>query len=181
MAKLTEEIQTFIVQAHACFRKPSLIIKDVGAEFGVKLTRDQVQFYHPERGKKNKRLGKKHVSLFYATRKAFLDRKVEIGVAAQSYRLSYYQRAADFYEERGNYVLGAAMVEKAAKEVGGAYTNKHLLMVGELEGARRALAVMLTESSAEIEKGTITREQIVQMVASDHDVPLEYLASEAVN
>lgn len=124
MAKLSEELQTYIVQAHACFRKPALIVKDVKAEFGVEVTSEQVKFYHPARGKKNKGLGEKWKALFDETRKAFLERLVELGVAHQSWRLELYQRAAEFYEEKGNYVLAAEMAERAAKEVGGFYVSQ---------------------------------------------------------
>lgn len=181
MAALTEEIQTFIVQALARYRKPSLVAKDVKAEFGVTLDRRQVAFYDPERGGKGKRLAPKWRDLYYEERSIYLNGKVAAGIAAQNYRLDYYQRAAEFYEERGNYVLGAAMVEKAAKEVGGAYTNKRTVTVEGLAGARRALAVMLTEFGPQIEAGALTKEQIVEMVATDHDVLPEQLISEAVN
>lgn len=124
MPKLSEEIQAFIVQAHACFRKPSLIAKDVVAEFGVKLARDQIQFYHPDKGAKGKRLALKWKTLFAATRKEFVESKAQVGIAQQTYRLLLYQRAAEFYEEQGNMVLAAEMAERAAKEVGGAFTNK---------------------------------------------------------
>jgi hypothetical protein len=127
MAELKEEVKTFIVQAHACFRKPSLIIKDVGAEFGVTITRDQVHFYHPEKAGARKRLGAKWKVLFDATRAAFVKGEVDVGIAKQVYRLKLYQRAAEYYEERGNLVLAAEMAEKAAKEVGGAFTNRREL------------------------------------------------------
>jgi hypothetical protein len=127
MPTIPEEVQAFIVQAHACFRKPSLIVKDVGAEFDVKVTRDQVYFYHPEKGGKHRRLAARWKKLFEETRKAFVEGNVEIGIAAQVYRLELYQRAADFYEERGNFVLAAEMAERAAKEIGGFYTNRREL------------------------------------------------------
>lgn len=130
MPSLSEEVQAFIVQAHACFRKPSLIIRDVEAEFGVKVKRDQVQFYHPEKGSKTKRLGDKWKTLFAETRKAFVNGKVEVGIAKQAYRLGLYQRAAEYYEENGFFALAAEMAERAAKEVGGAYTNKRELTGG---------------------------------------------------
>jgi hypothetical protein len=127
MAALTEEVKTFIVQAHACFRKPSLIKRDVKAEFGLDLKRELIQFYHPEKGSKEKRLAKKWAAIFEKTRAAFIEGKVTTGIALQSYRIGLYQRAADFYEEQGNMVLASEMAEKAAKEQGGAYTNKREL------------------------------------------------------
>jgi hypothetical protein len=127
MAKLAEEVQAFIVHAHARFRKPSLIIKDVKAEFSVDVSREQVLFYNPERGGEGKRLAKKWKKIFDAAREAYIKAEVEIGIAHQSYRLELYQRAADYYENLGNYVLAAEMAERAAKEKGGAYTNRREL------------------------------------------------------
>jgi len=122
MAELSDEVRTFIVTALACFRRPSLIVRDVRDKFGVELSRHAVQYYHPEKNG-GKRLGEKWRKLFEATRRAFVDKAAEIGIAHQSYRLLLYQRAADYYEERGNYILAAEMIEKAAKEVRGAYTT----------------------------------------------------------
>lgn len=124
MPKLSEEVQQFIVQAHACYRKTSLIRKDLKAEFDLDVPRQNILFYNPERGAKTKPLSQKWKDIFYATRKDFIEGKVRVGIASQTYRLSVYQRAADFYEEHGQFALAAEMAEKAAKETGGAYTNK---------------------------------------------------------
>jgi hypothetical protein len=121
---LAEEIQAYIVQAHAAFRKPALIVRDVKAEFGVDVRRETALFYHPERGSKTKRLAKKWKVLFAETRAAFLANQVQIGIAHQAYRVQLYQRAADFYEQQGNFVLATEMAERAAKEIGGAFTNR---------------------------------------------------------
>lgn len=183
MPALSEEVQTFIVQAHACFRKPALIVRDVKAEFGLPLSREQVLFYHPERGGKSKRIAEKWRHIFAETRAAFLKGKVRVGIAHQSYRLSLLQRAADYYEEKGNYVLAAEMAERAAREVGGAYTNRRRVTVEGLEAARRALAVMLDDFAPQIETGVLQTSQIIEMVAADHDVSPDdlKLASQAVN
>jgi hypothetical protein len=124
MASLSEEVQEFIVQGHACYRKPSLIVRDVQEEFGVTVSREQVLFYHPERGGKTKRLGQRWKDLFRETREAFLGSKVQVGIANQNYRLMALQRMAERAEERGNLVLAKDLMEQAAKEVGGAYTNR---------------------------------------------------------
>lgn len=181
MPALSEEVQTFIVQALACYRKPSLIVKDVKAEFGAAVTLDQVRWYDPGRGSKSKRIARKWRDLFTQTRAAFNADKVQIGIAKQSYRLMLYQRAAEYYEGQGNFVLASRMAERAAKEVGGAYTNKRTVTVEGLEGARRALAVMLDEFGPQLQAGTLSKEQIVQMVASDHGVDEVALATEVVS
>jgi hypothetical protein len=127
MQKLTEEIKAFIVQAHACYRKTSLIQRDVKAEFSVDVDRQLIHFYHPEKGSKGKRLPKKWRTLFEKTRGAFDDGKVLAGISRQAYRIDLYQRGADHFESLGYYTQAAEMAEMAAKEMGGAYTNKREL------------------------------------------------------
>jgi hypothetical protein len=120
VAELSDEIRTFIVQALACFRRPSLIVKDVQSEFGVTLSRFAVQYYHPERNG-GKRLAEKWRHLFEATRRAFVE---QVPIVHQSYRMALYQRAAEFYEERENFALAAEMAERAAKDMGGFYAAR---------------------------------------------------------
>ena len=123
MAKLTHEIQAYIVQALARWRKPSLIVKDVKAEFGVALDRRQVAFYNPEAGGE-KRLAKEWYELFDETRRAYVEGTVQIGIAHKSFRLSMLHRIAERAEEQGNLMLAMQAAEQAAKEQGNLYTNK---------------------------------------------------------
>ncbi|HEX8177868.1 MAG TPA: DUF2280 domain-containing protein [Pyrinomonadaceae bacterium] len=127
MANLSEEVQEYIVTALACGRKNSLIRAEVATEFALTVTRERVLFYHPEKGSKTKRLAKKWKDLFYETQKAFNEGKVQVAISNQLFRLGVYQRAAEFYEKERQYVLAAEMCEKAAKEIGGAYTNRREL------------------------------------------------------
>lgn len=125
-AILTDEVKTYIVQALACFDSPSTVAKAVKTEFGQDVSRQLVESHSP--GKvAAKSLGKRWVELFKATREAFLEDTAEIAISHRAVRLRALQRMADKAEGNGNMVLAASLHEQAAKEMGGAYTNKREL------------------------------------------------------
>jgi hypothetical protein len=126
MAKLTEEQKTFIVQQLACFDSPSQVAAAFFEEFGVKIERMQVAQYNPERAAA-KTVHEKWKAIFYATREAFLEASSRVPIAQQSYRLRSLQRLHDLAVERKNAALAAQLLEQAAKEVGGAFTNTRQL------------------------------------------------------
>jgi hypothetical protein len=124
MAKLTQEVQTFIVQQLACFLTPSEVAAAVSEDFGAEIGRQQASKYDPET---NPELAPKWRALFEAARAAFVAETATIGIAHRAYRLrrleSYLHRA----EETKRYALAAQLLEQAAKEVGGAYSRRREL------------------------------------------------------
>lgn len=123
MAALTDDVKMFIVHALACFDTPQQVADAVKAEFGLTVTRQQCQAYDPGKSMGAK-LSKKWCEIFDATRKAFLVDQASIPIANQNFRLralnNLYQNAA----ARGNVALAAQLLEQAAKESGGAFTNR---------------------------------------------------------
>jgi len=121
--KLNHEVQTFVVQALACFDTPSAVVDAVKREYGVEITRQAVEGYDP--GKKaGEGLSEKWRTLFKETREAFLSNTAEIGVAHRAVRLRRLDRLIDRAESMGNMALCAQLMEQAAKEMGNAYTNR---------------------------------------------------------
>lgn len=122
-AKLNTEIRTFIVQSLACFDGPSTVVKAVQDEFGITVTRQSIETYDP-----NKRAGKglapKWCTIFEETRAAFLEGTSRIGISHRAVRLRGLQRMAEKAEAQGNMVLASSLLEQAAKEMGGAFTNR---------------------------------------------------------
>lgn len=121
MAKLTEEQKTFIVRRLACFRTPTEVCEDVEAEFGVKIDRGHVRQYNPEQVATSE----KWRVIFEATREAFIAEVGREGIAHQTFRL---RELADLYRRaklRKNDPLALQILEQAAKEAGGAFTNRH--------------------------------------------------------
>lgn len=121
MAKLTQEVQAFIVQQLACFLTPSEVAAAVSEEFGVEIGRQQAWKYSPAN---NPDLAPKWRAMFEATRAAFVAETATIGIAHRAYRLrrleSYVHRA----EETKRYGLAAQLLKQAAEEMGGAYTSR---------------------------------------------------------
>lgn len=123
MSALSDELKTFIVQQLACFDPPSVVVKAVKAEFGETVTPQQVEAYNPER-RAGQGLGEHLRELFKATRDAFLEDAASIGISHRVTRLRTLQRLAERAETQGNIALAAQLLAQAAKEVGGAFTNK---------------------------------------------------------
>ena len=119
-------METFIVQALACFDTPNQVSIAVKEEFGLDVPRSHVQAYDPSKALA-KSLGKKWRELFAATRKAFIEDQATIPIAHQNFRLRALNRMYDKAASGGNIALAAQLIEQAAKEAGDAFTNKHKL------------------------------------------------------
>ncbi|MEL5676923.1 DUF2280 domain-containing protein [Serratia nevei] len=123
MAALKPDVKAFIIQSLACFDTPTLVVESVQKEFGLKITRQQVESHDPTKVS-GKSLAKKWVDLFHTTRERFKTEISDIPIANKAYRLRVLDRMAMRTETMKNYALAAQIVEQAAKECGDAYTNK---------------------------------------------------------
>ena len=123
MAALPEPIKVFVTQALACFDTPSRAAKSVREEFGVEVSPQQCERYDPTK-RAGSTLSKKYREIFERTREEFLNDTSRIGIAHRAVRLRKLASAVDKAEERGNLPLMAALLEQAAKETGGQFTNK---------------------------------------------------------
>ena len=125
MAALKSEVKSFIVQALACFDTPSQVAEAVKTEFGVVLSRQQVETHDPTKSS-GKGLALKWQTLFHDTRKRFREETAEIPIANRAYRLRALGRMAEKAENMKNMALTAQLLEQAAKEVGDVYVNRRL-------------------------------------------------------
>lgn len=123
MAKLTDAHKTFIVQALACWDPPTEVSEALRDQFGIDVPRMQVAQYDPTKVA-GKDLAKKWRDLFEATRKRFREEVAEIPIADQAYRLRQLGKIYERHISRGNVIGAAGVLEQAAKEVGGAFTNR---------------------------------------------------------
>jgi hypothetical protein len=126
MAALAEEVKVYIVTALACFDGQKQVIADVKERFGLVVTHQQVSAYDPATIN-GKRLSKQYKELYAATRKRFLENVDDIPIAHASFRLRTLDRLARTANDRGNAKMVAALMEQAAKETGGAFTNRREL------------------------------------------------------
>jgi hypothetical protein len=127
--RLNDAQRSFVVQALASFETPEAVAAAVNKEFGIKISRQAIEQYDP-----TKRAGAgcaaKWKVLFEETRKAFLEDTARIGVSHKAVRLRALDRMAAKAEGMGAIGLAAQLLEQAAKETGGALTNRR-----ELTGA----------------------------------------------
>jgi len=125
-AKLTEPMQRFCVVSQAMFDPPTSVRDNLKAEFSVDMTPQAIEYYDPTKHA-GRNLGKKWVTLFHETRKAFLEESAGIAIANRAVRLRALERMAKQAETMKNYALAAQLHEQAAKEVGDVYTNTRKL------------------------------------------------------
>lgn len=120
MAALKEPVKIFIVQALACRDTPQEVADAVKQEFGVEIDRRQCASYDPTK-LAGRNLSKKFVVLFNETRKKFDEGLVDIPIASKYYRLKKYQT---YLDQTKNVRSALKIMEQAAKDVGGQFTNK---------------------------------------------------------
>ncbi|BBQ89420.1 DUF2280 domain-containing protein [Raoultella ornithinolytica] len=123
MAALKPEVKAFIIQMLACYDTPSQVVEAVQKDFGIAITRQQVETHDPTKVS-GKSLAKKWVDLFNLTRDRFLNEISDIPIANKAYRLRVLQRMSTTAENMKNIGMTAQLLEQAAKEVGEAYSNK---------------------------------------------------------
>lgn len=123
MAALKPEVKAYIIQMLACYDTPSQVVEAVQKDFGIAITRQQVETHDPTKVS-GKTLAKKWVDLFNRTRDRFLSEISDIPIANKAYRLRVLQRMSTTAEGMKNLGMTAQLLEQAAKEVGEAYSNK---------------------------------------------------------
>lgn len=123
MAALNGEVKAFIVQSLACFDTPSTVVESVKKEYGLTITRQQVESHDPTKAN-GKGLADKWKELFKETRARFQTEITDIPIANKAYRLRTLDRMMMKAESMRNMALAASLIEQAAKEVGDAYSNR---------------------------------------------------------
>lgn len=120
MASLPATVTLCIVTELACFDSPAQVAATVKERFGLVLSRQRIEAYHPER-LAGARLSERLCALFYETRARLLVELGTIGIAHQAYRLRGLERMLEQAERMGNLTLAAHIIEQAAREAGGMY------------------------------------------------------------
>lgn len=117
MASLPGHVSAYIVAALACFDTPEQVATAVKQRYGLVLTRQRIEAWHPER-RAGAKLGARWRTMFYETRARLLAELDDIPIACQAYRLRMLDRVAAQAEAMGNLLLAARIIEQAAREVG---------------------------------------------------------------
>ncbi|RFP19181.1 DUF2280 domain-containing protein [Duganella sp. BJB475] len=125
MAALKDEVKAFIVQALACFDKPTQVADQVKVQFKLVVSRQQVEAYDPTKYV-GRSLNIKWRTLFEDTRKRFREDTADIGLASRAGRLRALDRMAGKAEDKGNIPLAVQIIKQLAEEVGDVYVNRRL-------------------------------------------------------
>lgn len=120
MPRLKNEHKALIVQRLAMFCATSEIIAEL-KEQGVIASIQQIRHYEPGPGSE---VAPRWVELFEETRDAYIASTAHIGISHKAYRLSRLDVLYRKAEQRGNIVLALQILEHAAKECGGMFTNR---------------------------------------------------------
>jgi hypothetical protein len=124
--ELSGPVKAFIVQRLAFFDGPAQVVKAVKEEFGLDVTRQRVHFYDPTT-RAGRALHPELKALFEESRKRATADLDSIGSYHKAVRLRRLDAMITQAIEMKNMPLAAQLLEQAAKESGGAYTNKHHL------------------------------------------------------
>ena len=123
--KLEDVHRTFLVREFACFASPKEAARALKQEFGIEISPQGAQHYDVTSGA-GARAAKKWHELFNISRAAYLEHvETRIPHAHKSVRIKKLAHAADAFEQNKNFMGMAAMLEKIAREMGSAYTNRH--------------------------------------------------------
>ncbi|OCY39109.1 DUF2280 domain-containing protein [Acinetobacter pittii] len=120
MAALKEPVKIFIVQALACRDTSQEVADQVKQEFGIDIDRMQCSSYDPTKVA-GRNLSQKFKDLFEKTREEFDAGLIDIPIANKYYRLRMYQK---YLEKTKNIKAGMKILEQAAKDIGGQFTNR---------------------------------------------------------
>lgn len=141
MATLKEPVKIFIVQALACRDTPQEVAEAVKQEFKIELDRRQCASYDPTKPA-GQNLSKKFVQLFEETRKKFDEGLIDIPIANKHFRLKQYQKQLE--RNAKNTVMSLKILEQAAKDVGGQFTNRQEI-TGKDGGPLQTTTVQATQ------------------------------------
>lgn len=128
---LNDDLRAEIVTRFAMYDTLSEIHRSL-TERGIDISVQGVQHYNPTGG--NRSIADRWVTLFHDTRAKFQAEMMDEPIAQRAYRLRELHKLYLQARDRGALPLAASLLEQAAKETGGLYTN-----VTKLKGQVEAL------------------------------------------
>jgi hypothetical protein len=122
--KLTDEQKIYIVRQLASYKTSSAIARDLKENFGIDITAQAIDHYHPDRAS-GATLSPRFKDLFRETRKAYLAAAAEVGTNDPLVRMHWREAMVLEAWDAGDYRMANAMLDSIAKEAGGAFNSKH--------------------------------------------------------
>lgn len=149
MAQIKKEVKLFIVRSLAVFNTPSETAEAVYQEFKVVVTKQNCEKYDPTK-RAGQNLSAELKAEFEATRKQFLENPQHIPIANLAYRLQLMQRVINGAGK--NSVLILKTLEQAAKDEGGAFTNRKEITGADGKPLEQNIYQMTPEAAEAIAK-----------------------------
>ena len=131
---LDERQKAWLVTAFACYKRSGEVLRDFAAEFGFNIPKNQASKYNlsdirtDEQAKA--RGCRKWMPLWKESRQRFETGVMDIPIANKVYRIKKLDEMFECAYGNGSIQTAAGLLEQAAKEMGGAFSNAR-----RLEGA----------------------------------------------
>jgi hypothetical protein len=121
--KLTDEHKAYVIKRHAASHTAKSITHGLKAEFGITLSRDAVNFYHPVR-RPRAGLAQRWKDLFAKEREAHIARMAHVGVTDKPARIR--RRVAMMHRQwaAGRHALANEILDSVAMEIGDTFGRK---------------------------------------------------------
>jgi len=130
---MPEEVRAEIVRRLACYETPAAVLRWLKEETNEDVTIQAIVCYDPTRYA-GRELSEKWRVLFEASRKAYLTSVETVPLANQGYRLAQMQTMFDEAIKAKNRGQALQIMEQAAKEMGGVYSNVRTLNTPDMAG-----------------------------------------------
>lgn len=157
MAELTDDLKLEIVTMLACFRDLVTIQEHFRQEHQLDLTARQVGAYDPTRTYFE--AGDKWRDIFDQKRKQYLEGVAAVPIANQGFRLNLLYEMVTKAIKDDKPALAAALLEQAAKEVGGVLTNQRDVRIDD---SRRQRAADMSPEDRRLALAEVIRQVIEQ-------------------
>jgi hypothetical protein len=121
--KLTEQQRIYVVRRLAAYDKPRAIARDLAREFGVSVSHQLVESYHPGRVA-GRRLAPRWKKLFAQARAAYMKSAAETGAMHKAVRVSWREGIAHDAWDAGQFKAASDVLDAIAKDIGDAFDNR---------------------------------------------------------
>jgi hypothetical protein len=121
--KLTDQQRIYVVRRLAAFDKPRAIARDMKDEFGITVSHQLVESYHPGRAA-GRRLAPRWKALFVEARAEFLDMLAETGAMLLAVRVHWREAIAHDAWDAGLFKAASDVLDAIAKDIGGTFDKR---------------------------------------------------------
>jgi hypothetical protein len=122
-SKLTDQQRIYVVRRLAAFDKPRAIARDMKQKFGITVSHQLVESYHPGRAA-GRRLAPRWKALFAQARAEFLESAAETGTMHMAVRVAWREGIANDAWDAGQFKHASDVLDAIAKDIGGAFDKR---------------------------------------------------------